>query len=320
MFLDNSFLYMQSIIMDYSWAVLALIAAFTLATSDALTKKALASNDEYIVAWLRLVFTLPLLFISLLFIPVPELDMDFYIAFFLALPLEILTVVLYIKALRLSPLSLTLPFLALTPVFLIFVSYLILGEKVSPWGAGGILLIASGSFTLNIREIKKGIFEPLKAITKEKGSIMMIGVALIYSVTGSLGKMAIEHSSPLFFAITYFTVLTLIFTPIALYKGRRYQQGRRYHQRPQRPKGGGLIRRETAISMILPGIFYSFMVVSHMIAISLANVAYVISVKRISLIIGVMYGYLFFKEKNIRERLLGATLMFIGFVIIIMAA
>ena len=296
--------------MDSLWALLALTSAFTLATSDAFTKKALASHDEYIVAWLRLVFSLPLLVVSFLFIPVPELDSNFYAAFLLAVPLEILSIVLYIKALRLSPLSLTLPFLALTPVFLIFVSYLILGEKVSLWGGMGIFLIASGGYTLNIQKIKAGIGEPLRAITKEKGSIMMIGVALIYSVTGPLGKMAIEHSSPLFFGTTYFIVLTLLFTPIALYKGRRYYQ---------RPKGRK-IRREAVLSSFLPGIFYSFMVASHMVAISLANVAYVISVKRISIIIGVLFGYLFFNEKNIRERLLGATLMFIGFVIIIVAA
>jgi len=128
--------------MDSLWALLALTSAFTLATSDAFTKKALVSHDEYIVAWLRLVFSLPLLIVSFLFIPVPELDSNFYAAFLLAVPLEILSIVLYIKALRLSPLSLTLPFLALTPVFLIFVSYLILGEKVSLWGGMGIFLIA----------------------------------------------------------------------------------------------------------------------------------------------------------------------------------
>jgi drug/metabolite transporter (DMT)-like permease len=130
-----------------SWVILSLISAFTLATSDALTKKVLSRSNEYIVAWLRLVFSLPLLFVSLLFIPLPGLDKYFYIAFFVSLPLEILSIVLYMKALRLSPLSLTLPFLALTPVFLIFASYFILGEKVSLRGSLGILLIASGSYT-----------------------------------------------------------------------------------------------------------------------------------------------------------------------------
>jgi drug/metabolite transporter (DMT)-like permease len=287
--------------MEFSWVLLSLIAAFTLATSDALTKKILVSNNEYTVAWLRLIFSLPLLFVIFLFIPIPELDKKFYTAFFLALPLELLSIVMYIKALRFSPLSLSLPFLALTPVFLIFVSYVILGEKVSFRGAIGILFIAAGSYTLNISKIREGILEPLRAITKEKGSVLMIGVALIYSLTSSLGKMAIKHSSPLFFGISYYTALALFFTPIALYKGKE-------------------IRRGAAVSVLLPSIFYSLMVISHMVAISLARVAYVISVKRMSLIIGVLYGYLFFKEKNIRERLFGAMLMFIGFVMVVTAA
>lgn len=293
-------------IMYSSWVILSLISAFTLATSDALTKKVLSRSNEYIVAWLRLVFSLPLLFVSLLFIPLPGLDKYFYIAFFVSLPLEILSIILYMKALRLSPLSLTLPFLALTPVFLIFASYFILGEKVSLRGSLGILLIASGSYTLNISKIKEGIFEPLKVITKEKGSLLMIGVALIYSITSSLGKLAIEHSSPLFFGATYFAAIVLLFTPIALYKGRG-------------ELGGPWGRQRFPYSLLLPGIFYSLMVVSHMIAMSLAKVAYVISVKRMSLLIGVFYGYLFFREENIRERFLGAVLMFAGFIMVVTA-
>jgi drug/metabolite transporter (DMT)-like permease len=293
--------------MDYRWVILSLISAFTLATSDALTKKALCNWNEYVVAWLRLIFSLPLLLVILLFIPLPGLDKYFYVAFFVSLPLEILSIVLYTKALKISPLSLTLPFLSLTPLFLIFVSYVILGEKVSLWGGLGILLIASGSYTLNISKIKEGLFEPLRAITSEKGSILMIGVAFIYSITSSLGKMAIEHSSPLFFGATYFTAIALIFTPIALFNKRG-------------EAGPSIGRQVFPHALILPGIFYSIMVVSHMVAMSIAKVAYVISVKRMSLLIGVFYGYLFFKEKNIRERLFGAMLMFIGFLMVVNAA
>src|SRR4030067_407709 len=292
--------------MEHSWILLSLIAAFTLATSDALTKKALTSHNEYIIAWLRLIFSLPLLLILFLFIPVPELDKEFYTAFALSLPLELLSIILYIKALRLSPLSLTLPFLALTPVFLIFVSYILLGERVSFAGGIGILFIAAGSYTLHISKIREGIFEPLRAITRERGSVLMIGVALIYSLTSTLGKVAIQHSSPLFFGSTYFTSFALFFAPIAFYKQNKHK--------------GVKIEGKTIRSVILPGIFYSLMVISHMIAISLAKVAYVISVKRMSLIIGILYGYLFFKERQIGERLIGASLMFIGFIMVVTAS
>lgn len=292
--------------MAYLWVVLALISAFTLATSDALTKRALENRNEYLVAWFRLFFTLPIFLIIWFFIPVPSLDKEFFKAFFIALPIEIITIVLYIKALKVSPLSLTLPFLALTPVFLIFISYFIVGEKVSFRGGAGILLIASGSYVLNISEIKKGIFEPLKAITKEKGSILMICVALFYSITSSYGKLAIEHSSPLFFAITYFIALTIFFAPIALWMGRNELKG--------------FVADKQFNNLILPGIFYAVMAASHMLAMKLTKVAYMISVKRLSLIIGIIYGYILFREENIKERFLGAILMFIGFVMVVTAS
>ena len=73
-------------------------------------------------------------------------------------------------------------------------------------------------------------------------------------------------------------------------------------------------------NLFTPGIFYSIMVASHMLALSLTKVAYMISLKRTSVIIGVIYGYVLFKEKNIRERLAGAIIMFIGFVMIVTAS
>jgi drug/metabolite transporter (DMT)-like permease len=292
--------------MTSPWVILSLISAFTLATSDALTKKALAHSNEYLVAWFRLLFSLPLLMILWIFVPVPKLDYGFYKAFLIALPLELAAIVLYIKALRISPLSLTLPFLSLTPVFLILVSYIILGEKVSFRGGIGILFITAGSYTLYLHKIKGGILGPFKAITKEKGSLLMIIVAVIYSMTSSLGKMAIEHSSPLFFAITYFVAVTICFAPFAFKAGA--------------PDLKTFISEGRFKDLLLPGLFYSVMIASHMSAISLTKVAYMISIKRTSLIIGVIYGYIMFKEKNIRERLAGATLMFIGFVMIVTAS
>jgi drug/metabolite transporter (DMT)-like permease len=291
--------------MSYTWVLLSLVSAFTLATSDALTKKALTRQNEYLVAWCRLLFSLPLLLLLWTSVPRPKLDPYFWGAFVLALPLEIMALILYIKALRISPLSLTLPFLSLTPVFLILVSYLIMGEKVSLKGGIGILFLAAGSYTLNLREMRKGIIEPLRAVVKEKGSVLMIGVALIYSLTSTLGKVAIVHSSPLFFGTTYFIILTIIFAPVALWMDRR--EMKRFVAEKQYKR------------LFVPGLLYSVMVVCHMIAISLTKVAYMISLKRASLLFGVIYGYLFFREKNIQERFAGAFLMFIGFVMIVTA-
>jgi drug/metabolite transporter (DMT)-like permease len=292
--------------MKLTWVLLSLISAFTLATSDAFTKKALANSNEYLAGLFRLLFSLPFLLCLLFFVPAPRLDRDFYIVFALALPLEIAAWVLYMKALKVSPLSLTLPFLALTPVFLIVVSYAILGERVSLQGVIGILCLAAGSYVLHFHKMEKGIIEPFKAIRKEKGSVLMIFTAFIYSITSSLGKMAIMHSSPLFFGIVYFIVVTVAFTPIALWMGRHELKG--------------FITGRHYMGLMFPGLCHAVMVASHMLAISLIQVAYMISLKRTSVLLAVVYGYFLFNEKHIRERMSGTLLMFAGFILIVTAA
>ncbi|MBP1734980.1 MAG: protein of unknown function transrane [Deltaproteobacteria bacterium] len=290
--------------MDNPWIFWALLSAFMAASNDALTKRILVAHDEYLVAWLRLLWALPFLCASFIFIKIPVIDETFFLAFFLALPLEVTATVLYVKALKLSPLSLTLPFLSLTPVFLIIVPYMIIGESISLPGVIGVLMIALGGYTLNIKEARKGFLAPFMAIRRERGSLYMILVAIIYSVTATLGKLAIQHSSPLFFGVLYYSALALAMTPLALFKN--HDKFRIWHH-------GGAIR-----ASFIPGFCHATAIFAHMIAISLTQVAYMISVKRLSLLIGVVFGYLFFKETNFKERFWGTLLMIIGFALIVL--
>jgi drug/metabolite transporter (DMT)-like permease len=288
------------------WFVLALFCAISLATSDALVKRALERGyHELLVAWLRLLWTLPVVLPLYASVPAPVPGADFYRAALLALPLELIALILYVKALKLSPLSLTVPFLSLTPMFLLVVPTLLLGERVTPAGALGVALIGIGSYVLQLRKRKEGFFAPLRSILHEPGSLCMIGVALIYSFTSTLGKQAISAASPLVFAAFYFPLLALLMTPLALWQAR-----------------GELTRRrlqECGRVTFLPGLFYALMLVSHMYAISMVNVAYMISVKRFSLVIGVVYGHLLFGEEGLAERLLGACLMVAGVALILIA-
>jgi len=249
-----------------------------------------------------LLFALPFLLVTLPFIDIPPLGRDFYTASLTALPLEAFAMLLYVRALKLSPLSLTLPFMALTPVFLLVIPFVLLGERITPAGGAGILLIATGSYLLNLGEVRNGFLAPLRAIGREPGSRLMIAVALIYSITSTLGKKAVTASSPLFFAGTYFPVLTLILTPVALWGGRHELRA--------------VARNGTLRAALLPGVFYAVVLISHMVAVSRTNVAYMIAVKRTSLLIGVLYGHLLFREPGIRHRLPGATLMLAGVALI----
>ena len=284
------------------WVFYSLLSAFSLATADTLSKKSLERADEYTISWIRFLFSLPFLLLALLFIRIPQLDKTFWLSILMLLPLEISATVLYIKAIKVSPLSLTIPFLSFTPLFLILTSFLILGEKPSPAGIIGIILIVLGAYALNINSMNsslRGLLEPLRALLKEKGSIYMIIVAFIYSITSSLGKLAIIHSGPVFFGVIYYIILALAFTPITLFKSR-----------------GNLRLRGNILDYGIIGFFIALMLIFHVSAIALTDVAYMISIKRTSLLFSVIYGRLIFKEAGFRERILGSIMMILGVAVI----
>ncbi len=282
------------------WLPFALSTALALSFADALSKKALASNDDIVVAWVREGYALPFLALGFFFFPLPALDAVFWITVAALLPMEITALILYVRAIKLSPLSLTVPFMALSPVFIIFFAFVFLGESPSVAGAGGIVLIAVGAYALNAGAYRHGLLGPVRAIFKERGSVLMIIVALIYSLTSTLGKVAVEHSSPVFFGFFYSFLLTLAMTAYVAYKGKL----RLVLSRPA--------------TFIPIGLCTATMISTHFIAISLTQAAYMISVKRTSLVWSVILGRLLFKEKDLRQRLAGSVIMMAGVLVIVL--
>ena len=284
-----------------SWFVYAFVCALSLATADAFSKKVLDDNvDPSIVAWVRTGYTVPFMVFIIPFIDKPKLDGIFYMAMFLAIPLDIIALLLYMKAIKVSPLSLTLPFLSLTPVFLIGTSYIILGERPDKSGFIGIVLVVIGAYLLNVHTISRGLFEPFKAIAKEQGSVLMIIVAFTFSIGACFGKIAVQHSDPIFFSVIYSFLLSLFLFLVISFKSKHF-----FSKAISRP-----------VPFLLIGMLITIMIITHVKAINLVEVSYMISVKRLSILFGVAYGVMFFKETNIKERFLGATVMVSGIIMI----
>ncbi len=284
-----------------SWFIYAFVCAISLATADALSKKVLDDNtDPYIVAWVRTGYATPFIAVIIPFIDIPTLDGVFYIAMFLSIPLDIIALLLYMKAIKVSPLSLTLPFLSLTPVFLIGTSYVILGEKPDKSGFIGIILVVIGSYLLNVHTISRGVFEPFKAIAKEQGSVLMIVVAFVFSIGVCFGKIAVQHSNPAFFSVIYIFLLSLFLFIVVSFKSKHFLS-----KSISRP-----------VPFVFIGMLIAIMIITHLKAISLIEVSYMVSVKRLSILFGVIYGVMLFKETNIKERFLGAAVMVSGIIMI----
>lgn len=67
---------------------------------------------------------------------------------------------------------------------------------------------------------------------------------------------------------------------------------------------------------IVAGLLFFAHILLHAFAISLTKAAYMISIKRLSVIIGLIYGGVIFKEKNLAVRTIGTLLMVSGAAII----
>ena len=282
-----------------AWFWLALGAAVCLATADLLIKRYFSDLPLSDMVAARFVGLAPPCVLLLIFIPWPPLDGTFFLALGLALPAEIAAAFLYLKAIQVSPLGLTTPFLACSPLFVLGTGGLILGETPSPWGLVGVLLVVAGGYGLNLHAARLGWLEPLRMIGRETGSWMMVLTSLLYSYTAVMGKLAVLHSSPLFTGGFYTLVIVAALAAVGALTGK-FTWG--WLKRPWPALG-------VALSM-------GAMVVCHYLAVSMADVAYMIAVKRLSPMFAVLYGGLVLGEARLGQHLLATALMLAGAVLL----
>jgi len=284
-----------------TWFVLSLLTALCESLKDVFSKKGLKITDEYVISWslrfFALFFLLPILF----FIDIPLLGEKFWIALLIGGVLNVVTTVLYMKAIKYSDLSITVPMVAFTPLFLLLTSPLIIGEFPSFWGLIGILLIVTGSYVLNIREKHSSYFAPFHVLLKEPGPKRMLAVAFIWSITSNFDKIGVQNSSPIFWSVAVNLFVAVFLLPVMFYKS---------------PRENLRLMPKNLSALIPVALFGALTVIFQMTAISLTLVAYVISIKRMGAVMSVLFGHFLFKEKGLKERLVGASIMIIGVLLI----
>ncbi len=284
------------------WLILSLFCAISMASADAATKGWLGDYSARELVLVRFGYSAIILAPLLLLQPWPELPAPFWGWVGVMVPLEILAMWLYMLALRDTPLYLTLPYLAFTPVFVIITGLLLLGERISLTGWAGILLVVIGAYLLNANHGTgfASWFAPLRAIAYARGSRLMLAVAALYSVTSVMGKAALQYTPTLFFASFYFALLGLL-TLLLFGRGN--------------PRPRALLRARLPQHLAI-GALMALMIITHFAAIQLAQVAYMIAVKRTSLLFGILYGTLLFKEPYPLRHLVAGALMVCGVLLI----
>ncbi len=214
----------------------------------------------------------------------------------------------YMLGLKYGKLSRSVPLLNLSPIITVLIALMIVGEMPSWVGLIGILITIIGLYILNIEKVsKKNICHPFVSIFKNKGTRYMLTVTFIWGIGAAIDKSAVLASDVLtYILLAYFFNLFWMFW-ILLIKDRKdfltnIKQVFKYN-----------FWGATLIGIIsLCVIYFQFN------AIALTYAAYVITIKRTSVILSVIAGYLFFREKkHFATALVGAIIMVVGVVLLV---
>jgi drug/metabolite transporter (DMT)-like permease len=282
------------------WLTLSLICAFALASSDAAVKHWLRSAGARELVVIRLGLSGLLLLPWVLTFDLPPLPLPFWAWMALLMPLELLAMLMYMKAIRDYPLALTVPYLAFTPVLVVLSGWLVLGEQVSGPGLFGIVLVVLGSWLLNFEHKERlslrTVLAPLRAIVVNPGSRLMLATATIYSITSVGGKAAMQWMPPEQFGAFYFATLGVV--ALILF-GATHPAALR-------------VQRHGLVPLLVVAGLMAVMVVTHFMALAQIEAAYMIAVKRTSLLFGMLYGALLFGERHLGRHLVAGSLMIAG--------
>jgi drug/metabolite transporter (DMT)-like permease len=287
-----------------NWIWLTLISAFAFASADAAIKHFFSEEDVWDATIVRFVFTGMMMAPWVAAHALPPLDPKFWIWVLSLAPLDVLALLLYVRAITIAPLSHTLPYLAFTPVFSALSSFILLGEEVSTRGFSGIALVTIGAYLLN-NDLTGGgrdLFAPFKFIVIETGPRLMLCVAMIFSLTSTLGKGALQYMPGVYFGPFYALFLAVLIWILVL--GMR--------------RSAFTVVRRCPLGALLVGGAMGLMIITHFVAIQTVEVAYMIAVKRMSLLFGLVYGAWLFAERRLAQNLFAGTIMLGGVALIVM--
>lgn len=248
-----------------------------------------------ILTWAIFTFSLPFVLLLLILDGIPPINLfSFVWATLVSFLINVFAFNLFFKSLSLSSLSLTMPFTAFTPLFLIPIAFVILGELPDLKGNLGIILIIMGAYGLHSGG--GDLLMPFRNFFTNKGTRYMLIVAVLWSISGTVEKVAVLNSSPEFYAVVINFCLSAAYLPYILL----------YHRRAAASVPNHLGR------LALLGLISGLMIIFQYTAYEYLYASYVIAFKRAGVIVSVLLGYLLFREAHIFKNIIFTALMAAG--------
>lgn len=284
------------------WVLLITLSGFFDAVKAALGKKILKTIDVEVLVAGQFVFASIFLFPFFIFNQPASVGKSFFFLLLLNNALGFIGTYFYWKSIQSSELSLMVPLSSTTPLFLLISSPLITHETPPITGMAGVLTVIAGVYLLNLNELIRGKAKPLTSLVENKSTRYIFISLLLWSITTNLDKIESKSSSPIFYVFLLSISFAVFFLFLVLIH-------RKFHL---------LIRHIRFLA--LNGILISLILILQMEALTMAIVPYVITLKGVSILFGVVFGYFLFQERGIKHKFVGALVILSGIFIILMSS
>lgn len=206
------------------------------------------------------------------------------------------------RAYRSGDLSVIYPLSQTSMVYVPIWGMLLLNERLSLIGIGGIILVIAGTYSVQLQRFSfSDMLRPFKNL--ESPSVRAaLAAGFIYSLGSVAEKTGVRHYSPLYF--TYFLVLMML----GLMSLNLLRPKYRPHVVAELREHWPLIVASGPVMMA------SFLTFRY--GLNLAPMSYAVPVRQVSILVGVLIGILFLGESFGRIRLLAASLIIFGAILI----
>lgn len=219
--------------------------------------------------------------------------------------LNVVANVAFIYAFKLSPLSVTVPLLSLTPAFTALFAVPLLGEVPTVSQVAGIALVVAGALLLN-----RGPGESVspaslwRAFLREPGARLMVVVAVCWSLTPSLDKLAMAAAPAPAHGVVLGVGVALGVLVLMVARGRT---GDLRH--------AGAAPALLAVALVTSAVALAF----QLVAIHLVWVAIVETVKRgLGSAVALGLGWLMFRERVTPGRIAAVAVMTAGVALVLL--
>jgi drug/metabolite transporter (DMT)-like permease len=239
-------------------------------------------------------------------LPVAALGQDFWVNILTAVVLAVAGYVCLWYALKSTALSVLGPINAYKAVLGLLLAVVLIGEVPNVFGLIGVALIVAGSYFVIDREPGQGHRSAFGQFTREPG-VQLRFAALICSATESVFlKRALLLSSP----ITTFLVWTVLCFAIAATAAMLLRRDVVTEVRRLRSEWRTVLWLAATTAL---------MQLTTILTFGKLPVGYSLALFQLSILITVYFGHRYFRERNIRRRLLGSLVMVIGAMLIVAA-